>query len=413
VSATPGGRSHGPPDDAAQARWVRETPGASKRRHLNNAGAALQSEPALRAVTGHLALEAECGGYEAAALQRDAIARVYEQVGALLGARPNEIAIASSATAAYAQALSAFDFAAGDGIVTTRADYLSNRIMFESLAARRGVRVVEVADLPAGGVDPEAVERELKASPAALVALTWIPTFGGLVQRAEDVGAICARYGVPYLVDACQAVGQLAVDVRAVQCDFLAATARKFLRGPRGIGFLHVSERALDAGRHPLLTDMRGGNWPATGTYTLYGGARRFEQWEMPHALVLGMGAAAAYATAQGIVETSRRAHALAAYARDRLGDIPGVRSLDRGERLSAIAAFECRGRKSSDLVTDLRARGINTSAQELDENLVALNRLEAASLLRVSPHYYNTAADVDALADALTELMASASARS
>ncbi len=395
-----------PISDAEVARWRADTPGVAKRHHLNNAGAALQPGAVLQAVRAHLDLEAEIGGYEAAAAACAGIDDIYRALGALLKVGPANIALTSSATASYLQAVSAFDFAAGDVIVTTSADYLSNRIMFEALAARRGVRVVEAADLPAGGVDPASVADLVRRERPVLVAVTWVPTFGGLVQRVEDVGDICAAEGVPYLVDGCQAVGQLDIDATAVRCDFLAATARKFLRGPRGVGFLYVSDGALARGRHPLLPDMRGAEWRAPGGYHLADGARRFEQWEQSHALALGMGAAARYALNAGVARTAARAHALAAEARVRLAAIPGVRPLDRGERLSAIAAFECAGPDASLIVRALRERGVNTSSQSRDENTVALSRLGASSLLRVSPHYYNDASDLDAVEHALRELL-------
>lgn len=396
----------GPITASDVARWRADTPGVARRHHLNNAGAALQPEPVTAAVRAHLDLEAQIGGYEAAAAARPAIEEVYRAIGALVRAAPPNIALASSATGAYAQALAAFDFAPGDVIVTTRADYLSNRIMFEALAARRGVRAVEAEDLPAGGVDPDSVRSIARAERARLVAVTWVPTFGGMVQRVQDVGAICAELAVPFLVDGCQAVGQLDVDVHAIRCDFLAVTARKFLRGPRGVGFLYVSDAALARGLHPITIDMRGALWSQPGAYAPVAGARRFEQWEQAYALVLGMGAAARYALEAGVARTGQRAHALAAEARARLNEVPGVRALDRAERLSAIAAFECRGPDAADLVRGLRERGVNVSSQSRDENAVALERLGASSLLRVSPHYYNDASDLDALEAALRDLV-------
>jgi selenocysteine lyase/cysteine desulfurase len=172
------------------------------------------------------------------------------------------------------------------------------------------------------------------------------------------------------------------------------------------VGFLYVSDAALARGLHPITIDMRGALWSQPGAYAPVAGARRFEQWEQAYALVLGMGAAARYALEAGVARTGQRAHALAAEARARLNEVPGVRALDRAERLSAIAAFECRGSDAADLVRGLRERGVNVSSQSRDENAVALERLGASSLLRVSPHYYNDASDLDALEAALRDLV-------
>jgi selenocysteine lyase/cysteine desulfurase len=388
-------------------RWRADTPGVSRRHHLNNAGASLQPKVVTDAVMAHLTLESEIGGYEAAAAARAPIDETYRAIAGLLRTQTRNIAITSSATSAYGRALGSFDFARADVILTTRADYLSNRIMFEALAARAGVRVIEAADLPEGGVDPDSVRELIGAVRPKLVTLTWIPTFGGMMQRAAEVGIVCAESGVPYLVDACQAVGQVDIDFVSLRCDFMAATARKFLRGPRGIGFLAVSDNALDRGLHPLQVDMRGASWTVPGSYEPYEGARRFEEWEQPHALLLGMGAAVRYALDAGVARTSARAHQLAAAARDRLSGIPGLRVLDSGPALSAIAAFGVEGPDAALLVRSLRERGVNTSSQSADENSVALSRLGAASLLRVSPHYYNDDSEIDALEAGLRELLA------
>src|SRR5690606_5251362 len=278
-------------------RWRADTPGvASGVIHLNNAGASLMPRPVLDAVRAHLELEARIGGYEAADAARAEIAAAYGSVARLVGAAPRNIAMVENAPVAFFQALAAFDFAPGDVILTTRNDYISNQLAYLSLHHRAGVRVVRAEDLPEGGVDPESVRALIRRERPRLVSLTWVPTNSGLVQPAAEVGAVCEEEGVPYIVDACQAVGQLPIDVNELRCDFLSATARKFLRGPRGAGFLYVSDRALDRGAHPLFVDMRGAAWIEADEFRLAPDARRFENWEFAYALVLGQGAAARYA---------------------------------------------------------------------------------------------------------------------
>lgn len=393
-------------DPARLARWRVETPGVATRVHLNNAGSALQPAAVVAEVEAHLRREAEIGGYEAADEAQGPLAACYDALATLVGASPRNIAIVTSATHAFALALSSIDFARGDRIVTSQDDYISNQLMYLSLAARRGVQVERVPDAPEGGVDLGALERAIARARPKLVALTWIPTSGGLVQPAEAVGALCRKAGVPFLLDACQAVGQIEIDLAALHCDYLAATARKFLRGPRGIGFLAVSDAALVRGDAPLLPDMRGARWTAADSYALVDDARRFEQWEFPYALVLGLGVAARYALEVGVGEAAARAHALAAEARRLFGAIAGVRLLDRGMRLSAIATFAVEGHDARDLMRALRARGVNTSAQARSDALIPLERAGANSLLRISPHYYNTVEEIAHGAEALTAVL-------
>ncbi len=394
-------------DASAQiARWRADTPGVATRAHLNNAGSALPPTAVSEAVRAHLAREAEIGGYEAADLVADGVADAYAALAELLHAQPRNVAIVTSATHAFALALSSIDFESGDRILTSQDDYISNQLMYLSLAARRGVQVERVPDAPEGGIDLGALRAAIARKRPRLVALTWIPTSSGLIQPAAAVGEICREAGVPFLLDACQAVGQLEIDLGALHCDYLAATARKFLRGPRGIGFLAISDAALDRGEAPLLPDMRGARWTAADRYALVDDARRFEQWEFSTALVLGLGAAARYALEVGVGVAAARAHALAAAARKRFAEIPHVRSLDHAARLSAIATFAVDGREARALMLALRERGVNTSSQTRADALIPLERANATSLLRVSPHYYNTAAEIERAADALTTLL-------
>lgn len=385
-------------------RWRRDTPGCRERIHLNNAGAALMPQPVLDALTRHLEREASIGGYEAADEAEPRLRETYELLGQLLGAAAKNIAIVENATVAFNQAVSAFDFRPGDRIVTTRTDYPSNQLVYLSLARRAGVETVRADDLPEGGVDPESVRRLASHPRTRLVAVSWVPTNSGLVQDARAVGDVCAELGVPYLLDACQAVGQLAVDVDELKCDFLGGTARKFLRGPRGIGFLYVSDRMLERGAFPLFLDMRGADWTDPDAFRLADGARRFENWEFAYALVAGMCEAARYTLDAG-VEGQERARSLAAGLRERLAKVRDVRVLDRGRERCAIVTVDVGGRDAVALELALRQRGINTSSTDRKSGVLDMDEKRASTALRLSPHYYNTEDELDAAVAAVAEL--------
>lgn len=362
-------------------------------------------QPVLQAITSHFEREAAIGGYEAEDEAESQVRETYELLGRFVGAAARNVAIVENATVAFNQAISAFDFRPGDRIVTSRADYPSNQLVYLSLGRRAGVETVRADELPQGGVDPESVRRLASHPRTRLVALSWIPTNSGVVQDASAVGAVCAELGVPYLLDACQAVGQLPVDVGALRCDFLGGTARKFVRGPRGIGFLYVADRMLERGAYPLLVDMRGADWTDPDAFRLADGARRFENWEYAYALVLGLGAAARYALAVG-PEGGQRAGQLAALLRKRLAQLPGVRVLDRGVERCAIVTVEVSGRDAADLTVRLRQRGINTSSADRMSGVLDMDDKRATSVLRFSPHYYNTEDELDAAVTALAALI-------
>jgi selenocysteine lyase/cysteine desulfurase len=395
-----------PTDPPELARWRADTPGCERLIHLNNAGAALQPASVRRAVLDHLALEEELGGYEAAEAQEGALRDAYEAIGQLVGASGRNVAMQQNSTVAFTQAFAGFDLRRGDRILTSRADYASNQIMYLALSRRVGVEVVRAPDAPEGGIDPQAVRELVRRRRPTLLALSWIPTNSGLVQPAEAVGEICREAGIPYIVDACQAVGQIPVDVSRLHCDYLAAATRKFMRGPRGVGFLYVSDRALAAGAYPLTVDMHGADWTEPGAFALKPDARRFEQWEISHALVLGAGAAARYALEVGIEDARRRSWALAAYVRQRLAEIGGVRVLDRGPALCAIATAELGGRNAEQAKLVLRRRGINTSSPVREDAVIDMDEKRATSAIRMSPHYYNTSDEIDRAVAALVEVI-------
>jgi selenocysteine lyase/cysteine desulfurase len=385
-----------------------ETPGLAHRVHLNNAGASLMPEPVLGAIRSHLELEARIGGYEAAAEAKAAIESAYEAVASLLSTSPDRVAMTEHATASFVAALSSVPFAPGDVLVTTRNDYVSNQIQYLSLAHRLGVEIVRVPDAPEGGVDLTTMEETIHRRRPKLVAVTHVPTNSGLVQDVEGIGRMCRSRDILYLVDGCQSVGQMPIDVESIGCDFFSATSRKYLRGPRGAGFLYVSDRVLEGGLEPLFPDMRGADWIDEDLYQPAPDARRFESWEFAWALVLGTGAAAAYALAIGLEPIRERVRDLAGDLRLLLSEVPGVTVLDRGAELGATVTADVRGHVPADLVAELRRRGINTGAQSRIDAVIDYDAKGVDGALRVSPHYFNDRSDLEAMVTALTEIVTS-----
>jgi selenocysteine lyase/cysteine desulfurase len=382
-----------------------ETPGAEKVTHFNNAGCGLLTTTTLQAVQDHVDLEATMGGYEAAAVRAEAVAGFYDATARLLNCRPENIAFASSATHAYSVALSAIPFAAGDVIVTTRNDFISNQLAFLSLRKRFGVEVIHAPDLPEGGVDVEAMAQLLRRYRPRLVAATHLPTNSGLIQPVAAIGQVCRELDLLYLVDACQSAGQLPLDVEEIGCDFLTATPRKFLRGPRGSGFLFVADRVLEAGHEPLFIDMYGARWTAAAEYEPLDTAARFEDWEFSYSTVLGCAAAIRYANEVGVEPGGRRARELAAKLRSGLSPLPGVRVLDRGRELGALVTFAIDGRQAEPVKAELDRRGINSALSFRQFAQYDFGDKDVDWCVRLSPHYYNTEEEVTRVLGAIEEL--------
>ncbi len=384
-----------------------DTPGTRHVTHLNNAGAALPPRPVLQIMQNYLRLESKIGGYEAADREAKNIAGFYSSVAKLLNAKPRNIAFAGSATHAYASALSAIPFRSGDVILTTENDYVSNQIAFLSLKKRFGVEILRASESAVGGVDIADFQRLLEKNRPILAAVTHVPTNSGLVQPVEEIGKICRKNEVLYLVDACQSVGQMPLDVEKIGCDFLSATFRKFLRGPRGAGFLFVSDRVLNSEMEMLLPDMRSADWTAADEYLASPDARRFEYWEMAPTLMLGSRAAVDYALEIGLDWIENRVQNLSNLTRQRLAGIPGMQVLDFGERLCGIvtAYHPAWKNESEKLVGHLKKQKINCRISPISAAQIDFSRKNVPFALRISPHYFNTELEIELLILALSNL--------
>lgn len=384
----------------------KDTVGCSTVVHLNNAGASLMPNSVTQAIVDHVQLEANIGGYEASALRVDAIKEFYNQAGRLLNCKPENVAFTSSATDSYSRALSSIPFKAGDVILASNDDFISNQIQFLSLKKRLGIKIDRIKNASEGGVDLNDLDYKLKTLHPRMLSITHIPTNSGLIQPVKQIGEIVSKYDTVYLLDACQSIGQMKLDVKELKCDFLSATNRKFLRGPRCTGLLYVSDKALASGLEPLFIDMRGADWIEKDKYQPRDGAIRFEDWEFAYALVLGSRAAIEYCLNVGEERIWKRVKSLADYLRSKLSEIGNVRVLDRGPEVGALVTFHVKSSDSADITRKLLAKKINVVTSYRNYAVIDFDEKKVNSAVRVSPHYYNTQNEVDLFIDELKKII-------
>lgn len=389
--------------DVAQARA--RTPGCAQVLHLDHAGSSLMSQAVVDAVTGHIRREAEVGGYRAAAEAAPAQTATYEAVAELLGCAPDEVALSDSATRGWTAVVSALPLAAGDRIVTARSEYGSNAIGLLQLQHRTGCELVLIEDDDTGAVDLAALATVLEQGPPAFVSLTHVPAQSGLVNPATEVGRLCRAAGTIFVLDACQSAGQLPLDVHDLGCHVLTATGRKFLRGPRGTGFLYV-ERSLALQLEPTMLDLSSATWVAPDRYEVRPDTRRFELWESDVAGRIGLGVAVAEALDLGLDAIAERNATLATDLRSRLDDIDHVTVRDRGRELCAITTFTVADVPAQQVADRLRDHGVNVAVSVATSAQHDLPNRGLSAVVRASVHYLTTDEEIERFTDLVADLV-------
>ena len=388
--------------DIERAR--RETRGCEERIHFNNAGASLPPIPVADALYDYLREEEEQGGYEVMARRAAELDHFYTAAAQLLNCSAEEIAFSDSATRAWNAAFYAFDFQPGDRILASSAEYGSNMVALLHQARRLGVEISWVPDDVSGQIDINALENQIDLR-VKLICLTQIPSGGGLVNPAAEVGKVAKAAGIPYLLDACQALGQMPIDVDQLGCDLLCGTGRKFLRGPRGTGLLYVRKTLLEQ-LEPSQLNHHAAQLLSVNNYQLRMDAKRFECWERSYASQFALGVAIDYALAWGLEAISERVRFLATTLRQKLASFDGVTVADQGNEKCAIVTFSSSQLPADQLQQQLALRQINTSTVPFSANPVSSEKRHHPALLRSSLHYYNTVEEIERFVAELKQLL-------
>jgi selenocysteine lyase/cysteine desulfurase len=391
--------------DLQQAR--RDTPGCTTVLHFNNAGAALMPQPVLDAIIAHLQHEARLGGYEAAAAAHEAVEHVYDAAATLLGCQRDEIAVVENATRAWDMAFYAVPLGPGDRIVTGMAEYASNYLAFLQVARKTGVTIDVIPNDSYGQMSVPALRQALDER-VKLIALTHVPTNSGLVNPAAAVGAVAREAGIVYLLDACQSVGQMPLQVDTIGCDILTTTGRKFLRGPRGTGLLYVRCSLIDRLEPPFI-DLHAATWVARDRFVMRSDARRFENWETNYAGKIGLGVAIDYALGWGLDHIWTRITTLAEMLRTRLATVPGVTVHDPGIERCGIVSFTAEGHEAMAIQQALARCCINVTVSTLTSTRLDMEARGLASVVRASVHYYNSEEEVERFCTTLKTLLCGA----
>lgn len=372
---------------------------------LNSAGASLMPKTVVKSISSYLNEEEKHGGYKVKELYENILSEFYVQASILLNCAPQNIAFTHDATDAYSKALSSIAFKPNDVLITSDDDYASNHIQFLSLAERYGIKIYRIKNLENGDLDINDFKRLVDQHTPKLVAITHVPTNSGMVQNVTDIGEICHQNDILFLVDACQSVGQIEVDVQKIKCDFLSATGRKFLRGPRGTGFLYVSDRVLALGYKPLMIDGRGAVWKSEVGFDVLTSAKRFETWEAPYALTVGFAKALLYGNTIGVENIQAYNATLMKKLQSNLTSIKNIQIQDKGSQQCNILTFVKNGKSLQEIKEILDKHRVYFTVSTLEWGVIDYAKKGIHGSIRLSPHYFNTLEEMDQVSEIIENI--------
>jgi cysteine desulfurase/selenocysteine lyase len=383
-----------------------DTRGTTEWTHFNNAGASLPPDEVVETVIHYLNEEATQGGYEMEHQYREQLENVYQLIARLIHAEKDEVAIVENASMAWGLAFNGIEFQKGEVIITSEMEYVTNLLGFINAEQTHGIQIKVIPMDEEGNFSLQALEDAITTQ-TRLIAITHIASTAGTVLPVVEIGKIARKHNILYLVDACQTVGQIPINVKEIGCDILSATGRKYLRAPRGTGFLYVRKEIQDTLKI-LFMDGHTAQLINENTFKIRKDARRFELFEKNRALTLGLGRAIEYALDIEVGRIWQRVQFLAGVMRRQLGGIDGITVHDNGKQKSGIITFSVSGVGSSHVKSELAEKKIHVSVGLAKSTLIYMNRNSLSTVVRASIHYYNTEEEINKICEALESIVKS-----
>jgi cysteine desulfurase/selenocysteine lyase len=371
--------------------------------YLDNAATTQKPQPVLDALLGFYSRDCanvHRGVHALSQRATDAYEGARETVARFLNARPREIVFTRGTTEAIN--LVAYSYGSrlspGDEILITELEHHSNIVPWQMLAERTGARLRVAPIDDRGEIILEEFQR-LLGPRTRIVAVAHVSNALGTVNPVEEICRLAHTYGARVLVDGAQAVPHLAVDVRALDCDFYAFSGHK-IYGPTGIGVLFGRWELLEA----MPPYQGGGDMIRSVTFekTLYNDPPyRFEAGTPHIAGAIGLAAAIEYVTRLGLEEIRRHEQQLLEAATRALEEIPGVRIVGTAAHKAAVVSFVLDGVHPHDVATVLDHEGVAVRAGHHCAQPL-MERFGLPATTRASFALYNTLEEVDALARAV-----------
>ena len=369
--------------------------------YLNNAGAGIMSQNTYDVIVNHMNLEMAVGAYKAATLQAERVQEFYSNSAKLLNAHSkDEIAFIDSASRGWNLVMYGLNISKNDTIVTLESEYGTNLLTIYDIAKHTGCSVNVVKCNNDGSVNVDAVTNAL-ISGGTVLAISHVAAQGSIVNPVVELGQTAKKYGALYIVDGCQAVGQLNVDVQEIQCHAYMAAGRKWLRGPRGTGILYVRTGAPI--RTPQIdlasADLVFGDKGNVIDVQIRKDAKQFELWEKSTASLLGLSNAIKEYLDHGIELSTLEIVAKANKIRNCISNNPNLLLVGNPHTPVGTAGFYLADPSRESMVKDLfEKHGFIISCMCDWDCPIFFPKNGVQYIFRLTPHYYTPDEDIDAI---------------
>lgn len=369
--------------------------------NFNNAGSSKNSNKVIKTIIAYLEEEQKLGGYLAAKLNRPKILNFYRVFSKLIKCKKSEISFLPSSTYGWNFFLNSISFKKNDNVIIFENEYGNN---FISLLKKKNLKI-KVSKLSHDGqVCFESLKENIDRN-TKLVSVCHISSQCGNLIDVQKVGKIVKEINrnTLFLVDACQSIGQIDINVRKINCDVMIGSGRKYLRGPRGTGFIFIKDD-LKKNLSPIISDSF--SCKIVNMKKIIYKKNYFETFEYSPALLLGLTEAIENIHSIGIKKIQKKIKKLSLYFRLKVRKLNGVIIFENECLISGINTIIINGFSTKEVLDYLLKKKILCSISDNKTSYHFFKTRKRKSLLRLSFHYYNDFKEIDFLIKTIEELV-------
>ncbi len=368
--------------------------------NFNNAGSSFPSKNVNNSINKFLKYEEKYGGYYASEKFSEKLDTFYENLSILINCKKHQISFLPSTTYALNIFFNSLNFPNNKNIVIFENEYGSNFIYFKK--RELNLRVVKIKNN--GEICFKDLEKKID-SKTIFISVCHIASQCGEIIDIQKIGKIAKKINpnIIFIVDACQSVGHIKLDVKKIQCDVLVGSGRKYLRGPRGTGFIFFKD-TIKKTLTPSILDMN--NTKIKNGKIDVDRERMFESFESSPALKYGLSKAIEEINQKGMETVESEIKKKSNIFRKRLECFNQIIFYENRRLLSGINTFNIKGFSAKKVYAYLLSKKILCSVSSRETSMMYFGKKNLTDLVRISIHHYNTMSEIDYLIKCLIDLI-------